>query len=154
MITQRSVARELFRRLRVITSSVVAISLLSSNLLVHAQTPSSLKGESNQVTLSPNVTVDAGEVRFKSDRDHDGMPDDVEVANGTNPDDPSDADGDADGDGLSNGDEVAIGSSVNNADTDGDGVSDGDEARLGFNPNDASNTPPVNATIVSMQVTP
>jgi hypothetical protein len=82
------------------------------------------------------------------------MPDDVEVANGTNPDDPSDADGDADGDGLSNGDEVAIESSVNNADSDGDGVSDGEEARLGFKPNDATNTPPLNATIVSIQVTP
>src|SRR6185369_16838006 len=61
---------------------------------------------------------------------------------------------DADGDGLSNGDEVAMGSGVNNPDSDGDGVSDGEEARLGYNPNDPNNTPPVNATIVSVQVSP
>ena len=157
MITQRSVGSELFGRLRVLISSAVAICLLFSNVLVHAQTPqtpSTLKGESNQVLLVPNATVNAGEVRLKSDRDHDGMSDEAESANGTNPDDPADADSDADGDGLSNGDEVAIGSGVNNADSDGDGASDGEEARLGFNPNDATNTPPANATIVSIQVTP
>lgn len=49
---------------------------------------------------------------------------------------------------------MAIGSGVNNADSDGDGASDVEEARLGFNPNDATNTPPANATIVSIQVTP
>jgi hypothetical protein len=36
------------------------------------------------------------------DRDGDGMPDDYEVANGLNPDDPSDASLDADGDGFTN----------------------------------------------------
>jgi hypothetical protein len=157
MITQRSVGSELFGRLRVLISSAVAICLLFSNVLVHPQTPqtpSTLKGESNQVLLVPNATVNAGEIRLKSDRDNDGMSDEAETANGTNPDDPADADSDADGDGLSNGDEVAMGSGVNTADTDGDGVSDGDEARLGFNPNDATNTPPANATIVSIQVTP
>src|SRR6185369_16014588 len=61
---------------------------------------------------------------------------------------------DADGDGLSNGDEVAMGSGVNNPDSDGDGVWDGEEGRLGYNPKDANNTPPVNATVVSIQVTP
>jgi hypothetical protein len=37
-----------------------------------------------------------------ADRDQDGMPDDWEVANGFNPDDPNDAELDADGDGQSN----------------------------------------------------
>src|ERR1044072_6956681 len=127
MITQRSASREVFGRVRVYISSAGVTCVLFSNELIHAQTPqppSSLKGESNQVLLVPNATVDAGEIKLASDRDHDGMSDDAEIANGTNPDDPSDADADADGDGLSNGDEVALGTNVNNADSDGDGVSD------------------------------
>ena len=54
MITQLSVGRELFGRLRVLISSAVAIHLLFSTLLVHAQTRSSLKGESIRVLLVPN----------------------------------------------------------------------------------------------------
>lgn len=89
------------------------------------QTPSSdLKGKSKDVTLIPNATLNAGEVVFKSDRDHDGMPDEDEIRNGTNPDDPSDADADNDGDGLSNGEEVAMGTDPNAGDSDGDGISD------------------------------
>jgi hypothetical protein len=127
-------------------------------IAAHSQNPppkSTLLGESKNVLLVPHRTVDAGEVKFKPDSDNDGMPDADETANGTNPDDPSDADADADGDGLSNGDEVAGGSNVNNPDSDGDGVSDGEEARLGFNPNDGSSTPPQNAgTLVSIQISP
>jgi len=135
----------------------MVLSVCAAVFVVHSQNPTNpptLKGESGPVTLLPNQTVNAGEVRFKADSDHDGMSDEDEVANGTNPNDPADADADADGDGLSNGDEVAMGSGVNNPDSDGDGVSDGEEARLGYNPKDANNTPPVNATVVSIQVTP
>lgn len=113
-----------------------------------------MKGETGRVVLIPNATVDAKELKFKADTDHDGMPDDDEAKNGTNPNDPSDADADADGDGLSNGDEVAGGSNVNSADSDGDGVSDGEEARLGFNPIDPTNTPPAGGTLVRLEVTP
>lgn len=145
------------RRARKLAICLTIVSLLFVSLfVVHSQDPANptLKGESATVLLGPNRTVDAREIRFKADSDHDGMPDEKEIENGTNPNDPSDADGDADGDGLSNGDEVAMGSGVNNADSDSDGVNDGEEARLGFNPNDATSTPPVNATIVSIQVTP
>ncbi len=116
--------------------------------------PASLRGESNRVNLIPNTTVNAGEIKFKSDRDNDGMSDGDELQNGTNPDDPSDADGDLDGDGLTNGDEVAKGTNPNVTDTDGDGVSDAEEIRLGYNPLDPNNTPPANTTIVSLQVSP
>ena len=135
-------------------SCILTLCILFSPLKVYAQGGTQVKGSTREVTAVPNGTVDAGPVQLKKDSDNDGMPDDAEVSNGTDPNNPSDADGDADGDGLSNGDEVALGSSVNNSDSDGDGVSDGEETRLGFNPNDANNTPPVNATIISIQVTP
>ena len=141
--------------LRLLLPAVISVACVLFSLSTsHSQGGTTLKGKSRTVLAFPDTLVDVGTVTLKKDSDHDGMPDDAETANGTNPNDPSDADGDADGDGLSNGDEVAIGSGVNNADTDGDGVSDGEEMRLGYNPNDATNTPPVNATIVSIQVTP
>lgn len=88
------------------------------------------------------------------DTDSDGMPDEDEASNGTNPNDPSDADADADGDGLANGDEVGMGTNVNSVDSDGDGVSDSEEVRLGYNPLDPNSTPPPAAAIASLQVTP
>lgn len=148
---------KLAKCVRVLAVALACVSLVSVTLfVVHSQDPSepTLKGESSTVILTPNRTVDAGEVRFRADSDHDGMTDADEAQNGTNPNDASDADGDADGDGLSNGDEVAGGSGVNNADSDGDGVSDGEEVSLGYNPNDPSSTPPPNTALVSLQVTP
>ncbi len=143
-------------RVRQLVIGLTIVSAVFVTLFVaHSKTSDpTLKGESSSVLLLPNSLVNAGEVRFKPDSDHDGMSDEAEAANGTDPNNASDADGDADGDGLSNGDEVASGSSVNNADSDGDGVSDGDEVRLGYNPSDPSNTPPVGVTLVSIQVTP
>ena len=63
------------------------------------------------------------------DSDGDGVPDAVELLDGTDPDNP-----DSDGDGLSDGDEKARGSDPNNPDTDGDGVNAGDEVALGTDP--------------------
>ncbi len=149
-----------YRRLRKLVVSLTVASLLFVGLfVVHSQNPQTpqnppLKGETGKVLLLPNSTVNAGEIKFKADTDSDGMPDDVEVSNGTNPQDPSDADADADGDGLTNGEEVAGGSNVNNPDTDGDGSSDGEEARLGYSPTDGNNTPPANAALTSIRVSP
>ncbi len=72
------------------------------------------------------------------DTDSDGIPDDVETANGLNPNDPTDATLDPDGDGLTNKQEL-IDYSTNPqvADTDGDGVRDGLEIQTGSNPLDA-----------------
>ena len=65
-----------------------------------------------------------------TDSDGDGLADDVELANGLNPNDPVDAKEDPDRDGLSNFEElVNQGTSRLTNDTDEDGISDGDEVR-------------------------
>ncbi|MBK9071399.1 MAG: hypothetical protein IPL79_10410 [Myxococcales bacterium] len=64
-----------------------------------------------------------------TDSDGDGLCDDDEVENGTDPNNP-----DSDGDGLEDGLEQVVGTDPNNPDTDGDGVSDGDEVFLGMDP--------------------
>ncbi|MCB9552440.1 MAG: hypothetical protein H6705_11255 [Myxococcales bacterium] len=95
-------------------------------------------------------------VEIPADRDGDGLPDEWEVQNGLDPDDPGDAlldvdldgldavqefaagtspvVGDADGDGLLDGDEVARGTDARRADSDGDGLLDGEELRVGTDP--------------------
>lgn len=112
-----------------------------------------LSGQSREAAATPSA-IDLGPVFLRSDKDHDGMPDAVEEANGTDPDDPADADGDPDGDGLSNGDEVARNLNANDPDSDGDGVSDGAEAQAGYDPNDPGSTPPAVPEIVAIAVSP
>ena len=68
------------------------------------------------------------------DSDGDGIPDNIEIQNGLNPDDPTDALQDADGDGLTNLEEYRLGTNMRNPDTDGDGIFDLVELRLGLNP--------------------
>ncbi|MBI3756531.1 MAG: Ig-like domain-containing protein [Deltaproteobacteria bacterium] len=65
------------------------------------------------------------------DTDGNGIPDDIEIANGLNPNDPADGFADPDGDGLTNKQElVDFGTRIDLADTDGDGLSDSDEINL------------------------
>lgn len=59
-------------------------------------------------------------------------------ADGSNPLDPSDGGADWDGDGLTNAEEQAAGTDMNNPDTDNDGLPDGWEVTYGLNPNSAS----------------
>jgi hypothetical protein len=63
------------------------------------------------------------------DTDGDGICDEDEVTNGTDPNNP-----DSDGDGINDGDEIGLGTDPTNPDTDGDGVNDGDEVTLGTDP--------------------
>jgi hypothetical protein len=66
------------------------------------------------------------------DADGDGIPDDIETANGLNPNDPTDGFADPDGDGLTNKQElVDFGTRIDLADTDGDSISDGEEVKAG-----------------------
>ena len=59
------------------------------------------------------------------------------MADGSDPLDPSDGGADWDGDGLTNAEEQAAGTDMNNADTDNDGLPDGWEVAYGLNPNSA-----------------
>lgn len=69
------------------------------------------------------------------DNDKDGIPDELELNVGLNPNAPSDASGDLDGDGLSNIEEFHLGTAINNQDSDGDALSDWIEfSKLKTNP--------------------
>jgi hypothetical protein len=75
-------------------------------------------------------------VSFSGDTDGDGIPDDVELSFGLDPNNPDDARDDPDQDGLTNLQEIALGTDLFVADTDGDGVSDGAEVAAGTDPLD------------------
>lgn len=81
-------------------------------------------------------------VNVAGDKDHDGLPDDFEQANGLDPNDPIDAQEDQDGDGLTALQEFQRGTNLRVADTDGDGLSDGEEVAAGT---DGFITNPLNA---------
>lgn len=76
------------------------------------------------------------DVVASGDSDGDGLADDLELANGLDPNDPVDALGDLDGDGLTNARELQVtGTDIRKGDTDDDGLRDGEElSRYGTNP--------------------
>lgn len=72
------------------------------------------------------------DVSVGGDSDGDGLPDDLELANGLDPNNPVDALEDLDADGLTNRQELLdLGTDLRSADTDGDGIPDGEEVAAG-----------------------
>lgn len=87
------------------------------------------------------------------DSDGDGIPDDVELTNGLNPNNPVDGFEDLDGHGLTNKQElVDFGTNFRVADTDGDGANDGDEIEAATDPNNPGDSP--GQELVSIEVKP
>lgn len=125
-----------------VTAAATGTSYTSSNPATATVSPEGLVTAvaSGTVLVSAINEGAVGVVRLRvmfsgMDSDGDGIPDDIEVANGMNPNDPVDAQEDPDHDGLTNFEEViTFGSNRLLADTDNDGISDGDEAHgtLGF----------------------
>lgn len=114
------------------TTSNPNIAQVTSASLVIAQNPgiAILSASKDGVISTILITVTGG---ISGDSDGDGMPDSFEIANGLNPNDPSDAGLDSDADGLTNLQEFLSNTNPKVADTDGDGVQDGQELALGCN---------------------
>ena len=111
------------------TSSNPAIATVSQEGLVTA-------ASSGTVLISALNEGALGLMTFRlilsADADEDGIPDDLELANGLDPNNAVDALEDFDIDGLTNREELLdFGTGIRNSDTDGDGILDGEEVVLG-----------------------
>jgi len=93
------------------------------------------------------------QVSFVGDSDGDGIPNDIEIAKGLDPDNAADALEDVDADGLNAIEECERGTLIFVADTDGDGVDDGDEVADGTDPLDADSARYA-GRLVDLQVEP
>jgi hypothetical protein len=114
--------------------------------------PGNTSGDDLQIVLSVAATCDgasplAGQSSISLtvtwDYDHDGLPDEWEIAHGLDVYDPADAVADSDNDGLTSTAEYLYDTDPSERDTDGDGFGDGEELSLGSDPADPGSTPQV-----------
>ena len=101
-----------------------ALATISANGLVTALKSGTVLVQANNEGTQGLLQLS---IALSRDSDGDGILDDVELANGLDPNNPADALDDRDHDGLNNRDELTRGTDINNPDTDGDGLSDGAE---------------------------
>ncbi|MCL4852282.1 MAG: hypothetical protein KJZ78_12985, partial [Bryobacteraceae bacterium] len=113
------------------TTSNAAIASIGTNGLVTATGSGTAV---IQAIHDGTPAILAVRVSLTGDSDGDGIPDDVETAQGLDPKNSVDALEDPDRDGLNNRDEIARGTNRLNPDSDGDGLKDGDEVVRGSNP--------------------